>query len=187
MNKWTIDKSFEFDYSHRVWAQDLNFELSQTTCNKCRFQHGHRGKVHVHLTSSVLDKRGMVMDFVELGFFSKFIDAKLDHKCILDYHDPSIAQFYPLIGKQQGGSMGFNKNLVWHEERFCTINPNIIKDEPNWSQEIYGSLVLVQFIPTSENLAKWFFDILEKKLDGYATVDKIEFFETPKSRSTYSR
>ena len=53
-------------------------------------------------------------------------------------------------------------------------------------REIYEGLVLVNFVPTSENLAKWIFDIVTEKLKGYAIVEKVEFHETPKTCSTYS-
>lgn len=53
-------------------------------------------------------------------------------------------------------------------------------------KEIYDSFVIVDFVPTSENLCKWLFDIAQEKMDELGvTVSKLEFYETPKSRSSY--
>ena len=48
--------------------------------------------------------------------------------------------------------------------------------------------MVVDFVPTSENLSKWMADLVEakmKKLD--ITVHHIDWWETPKSRSVYYR
>lgn len=53
-------------------------------------------------------------------------------------------------------------------------------------KELYNSFVFVDFVPTSENLSKWLFEIVQEKMSKIgATVVKLDFFETPKSRSSY--
>lgn len=182
---WTIDKKFEFDYSHRVWQQVLDFKLAETNCHKCKRNHGHRGVITVHLSASKLDEKGMVMDFTELNFFKRFVDDVLDHKCILDINDPAVPHFYPILASLT--NLNFKNFLRKHEEEYYTIDSALIDHLPIFQKEIYEGIVFVDFIPTSERLAKWFYEILSKKLEGYAKVDKIEFNETPKSRSIYSK
>jgi 6-pyruvoyltetrahydropterin/6-carboxytetrahydropterin synthase len=45
----------------------------------------------------------------------------------------------------------------------------------------------VDFPPTSENLSKWMFDIVQKKMSELGiSVSKVTWHETPKSVSTYN-
>ena len=187
MGKWEIAKEFEFDYSHRVWSQDLNFELSLTNCNKCRFPHGHRGKVVVYLESTEL-KNGMVMDFVELGWFKKWVDDVLDHKCILDINDPTLPHFYPVLSYLDGiNSESIDKHFQWHNEgNYFTIWEDLYQDAfPPSAKEVYQGLVFVPFVPTSENLSKWLWEIVNEKIGHLCKVSRVQFYETPKSQSNY--
>ena len=182
---WSIDKTFDFCYGHRVWTQTLDPELSCNSSCKCRHQHGHQGQIKVFLKSNEL-KDGMVLDFVELNWFKKWVDDVLDHKMILDISDPGLQTFYPLckdIYNVYGPSTA--EFLQYHTEGYFTVWPDKIAILPPHEKEIYEGLVLVPFIPTSENLSKWLFDVVQNKLNDIAVVEKIEFNETPKSRSTY--
>ena len=89
--KWTIDKSFDWCYGHRVWSQELNekFTADGDTCLACRQLHGHQGKLKVMLEGDELE-RGMVTDFKHLGWMKNFIDDVLDHKFIMYINDPLI-------------------------------------------------------------------------------------------------
>ncbi|MFB1007956.1 MAG: 6-carboxytetrahydropterin synthase, partial [Sulfurospirillum sp.] len=91
---WQISKEFDFCYGHRVWSQQLDSEFSLTGCLACRHLHGHQGKVIVYLQSSEL-KDGMVTDFHHLNWFKLFLDNTLDHKFIIDIHDPLFATLLP--------------------------------------------------------------------------------------------
>lgn len=71
-----------FCYGHRL----LNYE------GKCRYLHGHNGKVEIELTSDSLDRRGMVRDFGEIKqVVQTWIDHELDHKMVLCRRDPALA------------------------------------------------------------------------------------------------
>jgi len=52
--------------------------------------------------------------------------------------------------------------------------------------ELIEGFFFVNFLPTSENLAKYIFDIATKVMKGTATVSRVEWNETPKSRAIYS-
>lgn len=53
-------------------------------------------------------------------------------------------------------------------------------------QEFYEGFFIVDFLPTSENLSKWVFDVVKAKMDLINVKTKqVDWFETPKSRSSY--
>ena len=78
---YTVTKVIHFCYGHRL----LNYK------GKCRDLHGHNGKVEIELSSTQLDRRGMVRDFTEIKHaIQGWIDTHLDHKMILCKHDPVL-------------------------------------------------------------------------------------------------
>lgn len=187
MAKWEISKSFDFCYGHRVHTQVLDTELSCNAKCKCRHQHGHQGLLTVYLPDDELNEQGMVLDFVNLNFVKKFIDDVVDHKMILDMEDPSLKVLYPVLSKiDTYNGESIDEYLEYHTDgKYFSIWKDLYADEPSFQKEIYEGLVFVPFIPTSENLAKWFYDVISDKLKGIARVSHIEFYETPKSKSVY--
>ncbi|EFU69898.1 conserved hypothetical protein [Aliarcobacter butzleri JV22] len=171
--KWEISKEFDFCYGHRVWSQTLNIDFSLDACLKCRHLHGHQGKVIVYLESNELNN-SMVTDFKHLNWFKAFLDDVLDHKFILDINDPLFSTLVPNIKKE---------DLIKFDEGYFSINLTNFKNE---ELELYESYVVVDFVPTSENLSAWFLRIVQEKMNGLnIKVSKIEFLETPKSKSTF--
>lgn len=78
---YSVTKLIQFCYGHRL----LNYS------GKCRFLHGHNGTVEIELTSSKLDRLGMVRDFSEIKtVVQEWIDQELDHKMILCRRDPIV-------------------------------------------------------------------------------------------------
>ena len=182
---WIIDKTFEFEYSHRVWAQQLNKEYSVDDKCICRFLHGHHAKVHIFLESIQLDNQSMVTDFKHLNWLKQFFDKYLDHKFICDVNDPYLSKWMePLFGNELPQYVPVivpNTVMVaGHTLNLSTVAQNTA------DYEIGESFVLVNFIPTSENLAKWFYDITSFKMANLGVkVSRVDFWETPKSRSSY--
>ncbi|WP_323588638.1 6-carboxytetrahydropterin synthase [Aliarcobacter butzleri] len=171
--KWEISKEFDFCYGHRVWSQTLNIDFSLDACLKCRHLHGHQGKIIVYLESNELNN-SMVTDFKHLNWFKAFLDDVLDHKFILDINDPLFSTLVPNIKKE---------DLIKFDEGYFSINLTNFKNE---ELELYESYVVVDFVPTSENLSAWFLKIVQEKMNGLnIKVSKIEFLETPKSKSTF--
>lgn len=81
-----VTRTIHFCYGHRL----LNYQ------GKCRYLHGHNGKVEIELSSKKLDRRGMVRDFNEIKqSIQSWIDANLDHKMVLCTRDPAL----PLLRK----------------------------------------------------------------------------------------
>lgn len=74
-----VTKEIHFCYGHRL----LNYS------GKCRYLHGHNGKVEVELSAEKLDEKGMVRDFTEIKqILQTWIDETLDHRMILNRKDP---------------------------------------------------------------------------------------------------
>ena len=60
----------------------------------------------------------------------------------------------------------------------------ILKNEPIHIIEMYQGFIIVNFVPTSENISAWLLKIVNKKMKKLnIKVSHIEFYETPKSRS----
>ena len=81
-----VTKVIHFCCGHRL----LNYD------GKCRYLHGHNGRVEIELSSKRLDRLGMVRDFTEIKReIQTWIDRHLAHKMILCRRDPVL----PLLRK----------------------------------------------------------------------------------------
>ena len=182
---WKISKQFNFAYGHRVHTQKLDKEYALDRKCVCRHLHGHEAEVHVHLVGDELDKQGMVTDFLHLGWLKKFFDDTVDHKFIIDAHDP---MFDRMIGND-------NRHLLeevyvpntGHVAGWALDVARIPMVDLQTDGEYYESFFIVNFIPTSENLSKWVFDLADAKMSNMGVeVGEVEWWETPKSCSRYS-
>ena len=172
---WQISKEFDFCYGHRVWSQELHSEFSLSGCLACRHLHGHQGKVIVFLQSETL-KNGMVTDFHHLNWFKVFLDDVLDHKFIIDINDPLFEILLPHFKDKKG--------LITHETGYQTPDLSLLANEASHIIEMYESYIIVDFVPTSENISTWLMQIIQNKMKKLGvSVSRVEFLETPKSRS----
>lgn len=175
--KWNISKEFDFCYGHRVWSQTLNSDFSLDSCLMCRHLHGHQGKIIVHLESEKLNN-GMVTDFKHLNWFKKFLDDTLDHKFILDFNDPLFETLLPHYKNKT--------DLISFDEGYKIFDLTKLKDAKTHLIEMYEGYIIVDFVPTSENLSAWLLNIVQKRMSKIdVKVSHVEFLETPKSKSTF--
>ena len=176
-----ITKDFEFCYGHRVWSQKLATGFSDDGLCKCRHLHGHNATLKVTAVADKLDMQGMVTDFKNLDFVKKFIDQHIDHKFLMDSADPLMTHF---LSQSPYG-------LLYNEKyEFWTVSEmnKTVKTLTAHEQELYESFVVVSFVPTSENIAKWLYGIIATKLHEInVTLKSVTIYETPKSCSTYSK
>ena len=172
---YEIAKQFDFCYGHRVWNQELKEQYSLDSSCACRHLHGHQGTIIIYLQARELEK-GMVTDFKHLNWFKKWLDETLDHKFIMDMNDPLRHFEVPAAHNVEFiFNPGFNYFYLQRLEHL-----------PKYLIEKYEGLVFVPFVPTSENICKWFYDIVQKKMKPLSIkVSRIQFFETPKSQSNY--
>lgn len=188
MSKWIIAKEFAADYGHRVWTQELDEELSCGHPCVCRHLHGHRATIIVHLEGDKLDKQGMVTDFHHLAWFKKFIDDVIDHKMILDINDPLLSTLLPHVTINSSRLKEDNIKIKYHKEGYYTLKG--WEELETHFQELYEGIVIVDFVPTSENLATWLHQIIQRKMKDIldktgAFVKRVQFYETPKSQSNF--
>jgi 6-pyruvoyltetrahydropterin/6-carboxytetrahydropterin synthase len=78
---YRVSREIDFCYGHRL----LNYE------GKCRYLHGHNGRVVITIESDELDDRGMVLDFTDIkSVVATWIDENLDHRMLLHRDDPAV-------------------------------------------------------------------------------------------------
>jgi len=172
---YEITKEFSFCYGHRVWSQRLDREFALDECLMCRHLHGHEAKVLVTLEADEL-KNGMVTDFKHLNWFKRFLDDVLDHKFIIDINDPLFGELLPLFANK--------KHLNSFVQNYMLPDLSILEGKDEHIFELYESFVIVDFVPTSENLSRWLLEIVQEKMKKLGVKTKsVEFFETPKSKS----
>ena len=112
-----------------------------------------------------------------LNFMKQFVDDVLDHKFMIDINDPNfklitgqdwpISQPTPFVNFTNFGSynwIGLTDGEKLH------IN----------------SFVLVDFVPTSENICKYLFEYAQSRIGSIATVTAVELWETAKSHCRYT-
>jgi 6-pyruvoyltetrahydropterin/6-carboxytetrahydropterin synthase len=76
-----VSRQIDFCYGHRLLQYD----------GKCKYLHGHNGRAVISIESETLDSRGMVLDFSDIKrVVSHWIDENLDHRMILNRHDPAV-------------------------------------------------------------------------------------------------
>ena len=176
--KWEIDKEFHFAAGHRVWSQVLDKpELSIETSCQCKHLHGHSYAVKVFLGADYLDQSSMVTDFKNLNFMKVFFDDILDHRFMIDINDPN---FEIITGVN---AAGLKSKLL---DNFSLLS-DVVFDEVSDQVKLHrDSFVLVDFVPTSENICKYIKWYTQSKLGNVATVTAVELWETKKSHCRYS-
>lgn len=172
--KWEIDKEFHFEMGHRVWAQQLKHaHLSLTTDCACKHLHGHSYAIKVHLGADELDESSMVTDFKNINFMKQFLDNNLDHKFMIDVNDPNfeiITGVKPLVLDNAANFV--NLGLICPAEQTET-------------QLHRDSFVLVNFVPTSENICRYLKEYAQEQIGELAVVTALELWETKKSHCRY--
>ena len=176
--EWIIDKQFDFCYGHRVWSQRLQTEFSLDECLMCRHLHGHQGRIKIFLASDRL-QNGMVTDFKHLNWFKRWLDATLDHKFIIDRNDPL---FFDMMSHYCEAEQMDEGRFFFHEEGYWSPRLDVVEGMIEAIREKYEGMVVVDFVPTSENLTAWLLTIVQKKMAPLGVrVHSVEFWETPKS------
>ena len=194
---WVIDKSFDYCYGHRVWSQTLDPKYSLDSCLACRHLHGHQGKVKLFLGANNL-KHGMVTDFKHTNIFKKWLDDTLDHKFIIDMNDPLFEDLAGDLCLSEKNKRTFDDLMVTVNTEYNFAIPDLeqlmalnVWDELRDDQkqaifEKYKGIIIVDFIPTSENICKFIYEVANKMLNGLGIdVVAVEYWETPKSHCRY--
>lgn len=185
---WEIDKTFDFCYGHRVHTQVLNGEYADDLKCACRHLHGHQGNVQVYLIGEALDTTGMITDFRHTEWLKRVINNVIDHRFIIDRNDP---MYNRIVGNDKlldsvTVQRGMNKEEFIIGEKVSNDSLDIITD--SHEREYMESFFIVNFVPTSENLSKWVADFVDfMMMPLNVAVSKVDWWETPKSRSSYTK
>lgn len=164
----TIHKDFSFVYGHRLWNQTV-------PPYPCRHLHGHSGKLRFGFKTEVL-VNGMVIDFTLLKGFKKELDENFDHKFFMDLDDPLRLNWF------QHYKLGLDD--LDDEEGYWTVKASKAGTET----EFFNSLVIVPFVPTSEELSKFFclrMNTWLKSNGQTCTCHYCTLLETESSGATY--
>jgi 6-pyruvoyltetrahydropterin/6-carboxytetrahydropterin synthase len=164
-------KQIELDAAHRVTYHD----------SKCKNIHGHRYKVEATVRGTLFEEgssQGMVLDFsVIKETMMQFIHDNCDHALIAWYCDPVLAI---MLGDISQRDMGKEAELIRTAMRFGGA---FYKDSP------IGNLYLTDFVPTAENLAKHWYDLIADRIrmrsNEQATLVRLRVWETPTSYCDY--
>ena len=194
---WVIDKSFDYCYGHRVWSQTLDPKYSLDSCLACRHLHGHQGKVKLFLGANNL-KHGMVTDFKHTNIFKKWLDDTLDHKFIIDMNDPLFEDLAGDLCLSEKNKRTFDDLMVTVNTEYNFAIPDLEQlmalnvwdklrdDQKQAIFEKYEGIIIVDFIPTSENICKFIYEVANKMLKELGIdVVAVEYWETPKSHCRY--
>lgn len=172
---YTINKSFDFCYGHRIWNQKLP---APQVC-KCRRLHEHESCVEVNLQSQKL-MDGMVLDFNHLKPVKEFIDEVIDHKFFMDIDDPLLKQWLNMC-HLSFEDLDYQESDTWW---VCSSEITQPKSVAEWLH----SLVIVDFVPTSENLSRWLNQQVRKMLIMPREIEisvGITWHESAKSCASY--
>ena len=172
-----IDKTFEFCYGHRVWTQTLDGRFSDDLTCACRHLHGHEAKVQVFLEGETLNPHGMVTDFRHLEWLKKWLNQYLDHQFVLHTEDPLLPLLVPST---------LTRVPVYVDTQLAGFSLYGYETMDFASQEMMEGMFLVNFVPTSENFSKWIHSLVTEKMKPLGVrVSRVDWWETPKSRSSF--
>jgi len=172
-----ISKEFHGSFGHRVWSQDVNSDYAGSDECPCRRLHGHNFCAVVTMETDSLDQRGFVIDYKELTFIKSLFDDHIDHRFMISRDDPLF------------------ERIVGHKFEDLALRPVMLKGIYAGSRiisndEYLDSFFIVNINPTSEQITKWIYEILEKVFDNspfVCMVKSVGWGETPKTMAVYSK
>ena len=168
-------------YTSREIGIDAGHRIP-THGSKCKNVHGHRYTIEAHCATEKVhtegEQSGMGIDF---GFLKEEmmsqIDFYCDHGFIMWLEDELLTTFL--------GSLGRAIEVRNHVDRGGNFMPFLIGE----GDTVVGKLYVVPFIPTAENLAKHWFELLTPRIkfrsEGKASLWRVVVHETPNCSAWY--
>lgn len=140
-------------------SKELRFEAAHRLVGHpglCKHIHGHSFRLRITVEADGLDEVGMGFEFGKIKApMQHLIDTKLDHSLILNEADPLVSVI--------GGLLAHN-----------ALETSSIKA----LADVYSRVYVVPFNPTSENLAKHFWDYISGHLPEGVFLSELWFAET---------
>lgn len=127
---------------------------------KCRSVHGHRYRIEVGVDDKIVIEKGRSDEGMVIDF-SDLKKIMMDEIDELYDHNSIFSAEDPIL------------NLVGEIQR-VTMQPK--------------KIIIVGFIPTAENLARHWYEVLEPKLqEKDIAIHHVKVWETPSSTATYGK
>jgi 6-pyruvoyl tetrahydropterin synthase/QueD family protein len=166
---YSVTKSIDIDFAHHIRGH----------IGMCANVHGHTWKFQVCLSSDTLDKQGFVVDFSELK--SRIL---IPVHNLLDHSFAIGQETYDEV-KEHLTNLGIfltRSRDVVHGKGKPWI-PNKYVDNMNGAKSVSCGgikIALFPFSPTSERLAKWFYEFARQEATnmGGCRVDYVRVYET---------
>lgn len=193
MNRCIISREVQIDVGHRVPDHG----------SKCRNPHGHRYRVIATCEGPVMnqhgnEENGMVVDFGNLKkYMMDIIDAVFDHGFVVYSGDMAMMNMFfndGQISKDVYAAIPENFKTMWQEKLdLYTYNvKNRLETKPLYLYRTKKSeqdpdgmkVIIVDYVPTAENLAKHFYEMLAPVIAAHygeevIRLKKITLYETP--------
>lgn len=147
-----------------IVSKEIEFDAGHRVplhSSKCRNPHGHRYKVVANVAGELWvsgSSTGMVMDFGDIKrYLTELVHDVYDHGFIVQRSDDAM-----LTG------------LAMHEwEPY---------DGSNWKSDLGWKVIIVDWTPTAEEMARAIYEDLRRVVAGLVSVD---VYETPTSKASY--
>lgn len=165
--------------------------------SKCRNPHGHRYRIIATCEGPVLDQagneeNGMVVDFGNVKrYMMDWLDSVFDHGFVVYAYDKALMNmFFPGSDPIEVLS---DYNAAWTEEKTtyleamkknAHLSPIKLPHTDSTEQDPTGlKVIVVDYVPTAENLAKHMFELLSEPVSAHYGNDvklvNIRLYETP--------
>lgn len=166
-----------------IITREIGIDMGHRVTNhgsKCRNVHGHRYRIELGVFGVTQPEgeqnpqEGMLIDF---GFLKEemmnWIDAICDHGMVLWRQDHLV------IATLSSTDIQLMDDFI-AKNGFGVIP----------RQEFWGKIVVVPFVPTVENLCKWWFQLLEEPIkrrsNGLSEITYVKAWETPNCSAMYT-
>jgi 6-pyruvoyltetrahydropterin/6-carboxytetrahydropterin synthase len=140
-------------------TKEIEIDMAHRVPNhksKCQNLHGHRYKIEVGVDDKIIDTKG-----------------SSDEGMVIDFGDLKQIMMEEIDQK-------FDHNGIFYKDDTNRVSLELI------STEQPKDILFVDFIPTAENLAKYWYELLEPRLkERGIKIKHLKVWETPTSTAIY--
>lgn len=145
-------------------TKEIEIDMAHRVCfhkSKCRNLHWHRYKIEVGVDDKIIDTYG-----------------SSDYGMVIDFSDLKAVMIEELDDRFDHGAVFFK------EDPYVSLLESII----HLNDQNPYKMHFVDFMPTAENLCKYWYNILEPKLKGFnIAIAHVKIWETPTSTAVYTK
>ena len=161
--------------------------------SKCRNPHGHRYRIIATCRGPIIDQHGheengMIIDFGNVKkYMMDWLDAVFDHGFVVYYKDDVMMKMFFPASYKFPSSILTNFNKIWEEQQENYSNVQEPMHLPTTVDKF--KVIVVDYVPTAENLAKHMFSLLKKPIEqhynGEVELINLRLYETPNGYVDY--